>query len=53
MNKNFKMVAKTLFGFEDILAKELKELGVFKLKEVIEVSLLRVILVSCTRPICV
>jgi putative N6-adenine-specific DNA methylase len=27
MNKNFKMVAKTLFGFEDILAKELKDLG--------------------------
>jgi putative N6-adenine-specific DNA methylase len=27
MEKNFKMVAKTFFGFEDILAKELLELG--------------------------
>ncbi|MGB0981123.1 MAG: THUMP domain-containing class I SAM-dependent RNA methyltransferase [Winogradskyella sp.] len=27
MNNNYKMVAKTLFGFEDILAKELTQLG--------------------------
>lgn len=27
MNQDFKMVAKTLFGLEEILAKELKELG--------------------------
>src|SRR5690606_5236297 len=27
MEKNFKMVAKTLFGFEEILAKELRGLG--------------------------
>lgn len=27
MNDNFKMVAKTLFGFEEILAKELTQLG--------------------------
>ena len=27
MNNNFKMVAKTLFGFEEILAKELRNLG--------------------------
>ncbi|MCA0131790.1 THUMP domain-containing class I SAM-dependent RNA methyltransferase [Winogradskyella alexanderae] len=27
MDSNFKMVAKTLFGFEDILAKELTQLG--------------------------
>jgi len=27
MNENFKMVAKTLFGFEDILANELRNLG--------------------------
>jgi len=27
MNKNFKMVAKTLFGFEEILARELRNLG--------------------------
>lgn len=24
---NFKMIAKTLFGFEEILAKELQQLG--------------------------
>jgi putative N6-adenine-specific DNA methylase len=27
MENNFKMVAKTLFGFEELLAKELKQLG--------------------------
>ena len=27
MNKNFKMLAKTLFGFEELLAKELRNLG--------------------------
>jgi putative N6-adenine-specific DNA methylase len=27
MNENFKMVAKTFFGFEEILAKELQQLG--------------------------
>jgi len=27
MDNNFKMVAKTLFGFEDILANELTQLG--------------------------
>jgi putative N6-adenine-specific DNA methylase len=27
MNNNFKMVAKTLFGFEELLAKELRQLG--------------------------
>ena len=27
MDNNFKMVAKTLFGFEELLAKELKQLG--------------------------
>jgi len=27
MDKNFKMVAKTLFGFEEILVKELQQLG--------------------------
>ena len=27
MEKNFKMVAKTFFGFEDILAKEVQQLG--------------------------
>lgn len=33
MEENFKMVAKTLFGFEEILAKELKKLGAQKVKE--------------------
>ncbi|MFK7814556.1 MAG: class I SAM-dependent RNA methyltransferase [Maribacter sp.] len=27
MNNNFKMVAKTLFGFEEVLAKEIRNLG--------------------------
>ena len=27
MENNFTMVAKTLFGFEELLAKELKQLG--------------------------
>ena len=27
MGKNFKMIAKTLFGFEELLAQELRELG--------------------------
>ena len=27
MNNNFKMVAKTLFGFEEILAREIRNLG--------------------------
>ncbi|GGD92766.1 THUMP domain-containing class I SAM-dependent RNA methyltransferase [Planktosalinus lacus] len=27
MEKNFKMLAKTMYGFEDVLAKELKDLG--------------------------
>src|SRR5690606_22996456 len=27
MNDNFKMIAKTLFGFEEILAQELRNLG--------------------------
>jgi len=27
MEENFKMVAKTFYGFEEILAKELKMLG--------------------------
>lgn len=33
MNKNFKMVAKTLFGFEEILAKELRNLGAGNVQE--------------------
>ena len=27
MEQNFKMLAKTFFGFEEILAKELRQLG--------------------------
>lgn len=32
MEHNFKMVAKTLFGFEDLLAKELTQLGALHVK---------------------
>lgn len=33
MQRNFKLVAKTLFGFEPILAKELRNLGASNVKE--------------------
>ncbi|SDL20848.1 putative N6-adenine-specific DNA methylase [Salinimicrobium catena] len=33
MGNNFKMVAKTLFGFEPLLAKELRNLGAMEVKE--------------------
>ncbi len=33
MDNNFKMVAKTLFGFEEILAKELRNLGAANVEE--------------------
>ncbi len=33
MNDNFKMVAKTMFGFEGLLAKELRQLGAMDIKE--------------------
>lgn len=33
MSENFKMVAKTFFGFEAILAKELRDLGAMEVKE--------------------
>jgi putative N6-adenine-specific DNA methylase len=33
MSDNFKMVAKTLFGFEDILAKELTQLGAIQVEK--------------------
>ena len=33
MEDNFKMVAKTLFGFEEILAKELTQLGAMHVKQ--------------------
>jgi len=32
VNKNFKMLAKTLFGFEELLAKELRSLGATDIK---------------------
>ncbi|MGB6268288.1 MAG: THUMP domain-containing protein [Olleya sp.] len=32
MEENFKMVAKTLFGFEELLAKELRQLGAQEVK---------------------
>lgn len=33
MEKNFKMVAKTMFGFEEVLAKELRKLGALNIEE--------------------
>lgn len=33
MDNNFKMVAKTLFGFEELLAKELRDLGAQDVKQ--------------------
>tara|TARA_R110002051_G_scaffold185003_1_gene254251 strand:+ start:2968 stop:4131 length:1164 start_codon:yes stop_codon:yes gene_type:complete len=33
MENNFKMVAKTMFGFEEILAKELRKLGALNIEE--------------------
>lgn len=33
MGNNFKMLAKTLFGFESLLAKELRNLGAIDIKE--------------------
>lgn len=33
MENNFKMIAKTMFGFEPLLAKELRELGAMDIKE--------------------
>ena len=33
MEENFKMVAKTLFGFEELLAKELTQLGAQDVKK--------------------
>ncbi|MDT0650623.1 THUMP domain-containing class I SAM-dependent RNA methyltransferase [Autumnicola edwardsiae] len=33
MGNNFKMIAKTMFGFEPLLAKELRELGAMDIKE--------------------
>src|SRR5690606_6628442 len=32
MNENFKMIAKTLFGFEEILAAELRNIGAQKVE---------------------
>jgi putative N6-adenine-specific DNA methylase len=37
MENNFKMVAKTFFGFEEILAKELLDLGAQKIEEGVRV----------------
>lgn len=33
MGQNFKMIAKTLFGFEELLANELKQLGALKIEK--------------------
>ena len=44
------MVAKTFFGFEDILEKELHTLGAMNVKKAYEVSLSLAIKALCTRP---
>lgn len=49
MNNNFKMVAKTMFGFEEILAKELRNLGAGNVEEGVRSVFLRAIRVLCTR----
>ena len=41
MEDNFKMVAKTLFGFEDLLERELINLGALKIKRVLEMLVLK------------
>ena len=33
MHENFKMVAKTFYGFEDVLSKELLKLGAQKIEK--------------------
>ena len=33
MNENFKMLAKTFYGFEDLLERELQKLGAKKIKK--------------------
>ena len=33
MSENFKMIAKTFYGFEDVLARELLELGAQKIEK--------------------
>ena len=34
MEQNFKMIAKTFFGFEELLEKELKQLGAQEVEKV-------------------
>ena len=33
MDENFKMIAKTFYGFEDVLSEELLKLGAQKIKK--------------------
>ena len=44
MEENFNMVAKTLFGFEELLSKELSQLGAQNIKVVV-----RNVSFSCTK----
>ena len=41
MAENFKMIAKTFYGFENILEKELLELGAQKVEKETELFLLK------------
>ena len=36
MDENFKMIAKTFYGFEDVLSEELLKLGAQKIKKGLE-----------------
>ena len=49
MEKNYKMVAKTFFGFEDILATELRNLGAMHVtKGVYNLKVTRVLCIRLT-----
>ena len=52
MGKNFKMLAKTLYGLEDLLAEELRKLGASHIEKALEMSPSRAILDFCIKPIC-
>ena len=50
-NQNFYMLAKTMYGLEEVLANELKDLGAQNIKFKTEQSALKEILDLCIKPI--
>jgi 23S rRNA G2445 N2-methylase RlmL len=52
MEKNFKMLAKTFYGFEEILEKELRKLGAQNIKKETVSFPLREIKVLCIKQTC-